>query len=150
MGWAELNIPEAPTTGNIDFDTWMSHTVRHLRDYLGAFHDRGDPAAVDFDLTDLTTDGDWYDLDLSSIVDEDAKAVSLYVYMLDDAHTSYIRFRKNGNSNDFNHAQVRSQVGGIYTNADLIVALDDDQVIEYKTTITTFDAIAITVKGWWK
>jgi hypothetical protein len=150
MPWAELNIPEAPPTGNVDFDTWMSQTVRYLRDYLGAFHDRGDPAAVDFDLTDLTTDGDWHDLDLSSIVDEDAKAVVLYVYLADDAHTSYIRFRKNGNTNDFNYSQIRSQVADIYINGDLIVALDDDQVIEYQTTNTTFNAIAITVKGWWK
>jgi len=32
------------------------------------FVDRGDPAAVDFDETDLTMDNTWRDLDLSSLV----------------------------------------------------------------------------------
>lgn len=113
-------------------------------------YDRGDPAAADFTLaTPLTTDGAYHDLDLSSIVPAGAKMVCLRVLVEDNAAGSYVRFRKNGNTNDLNYGEIYTQVSGVLNSADIIVACDVNRVIEYKATSTTFTGISITVKAWW-
>lgn len=114
----------------------------------GMYVDRGDPSAYDFELASLTTDGSPHDLDLSSIVPAGAKSVLLRVRVQDGATNSYILFRKNGNSNLFNTATVRTQAAGVYNDASLIVSCDTSRVIEYQASNTTFDAITITVAGW--
>ena len=111
--------------------------------------DRGDPASNDFEKEDLTTDGTWNDLDLSSIVPANAEAVLLYVAIDDDAVSSQIAFRKNGNTNEQALGRVRVQVANVYVDADMVISLDSNRVIEYKATNTTFTGISICVKGWW-
>jgi len=154
MTWAELEIPEAPETGNVDFDTWMSQTVKYLRDYLGAFHNRSDPSAYDFEVGDLTTDGTWQTganaLDLSSIVDADAKAVSFFCRIQDGSIAQYLQLRESGNSNAYSVGSLRTQVADNYISADFIVPYNSDQKVEYRGSNTAFTAIDIVVKGWWK
>lgn len=113
------------------------------------FADRGDPAANDYAVADLTTDGAWHDLDLSSIVPAGAKAVLLYVQILDNAASSLIVFRKNGIANSANAGVVSMQVANITNRADIIVACDTNRVIEYLATNTTWTSIGICVRGWW-
>jgi len=118
------------------------------RTALGITADRGDPAAVDFAVGDLTTDGTWRDLDLSGVVPAGAILVVLSVLITSSVGTDKISFRKNGNSNAVNIGTVIAQNLG--TNAgDIIVACDTNRVIEYATTNSAhFTVINITVKGW--
>lgn len=109
---------------------------------------RGDPAATDWDETDLTTDATWRDLDLSSVVPAGARFVHLLVEVTDDAANSLIKFRRNGNLNAIACPMVVAQVANQFVAHDIIVACDSARVIEYYATNTTFSAIDITVLGW--
>ncbi len=122
---------------------------REVSRSTAGYVDRGDPVAQDFDDADLTTDGAWHDLDLSSIVPNGAIAVALRLSVKDGAVDSRVRFRKNGNSNTANVAQIRTQVIDLFINADLKVGCDSNRVIEYWASSLAFTNIDITVKGWW-
>ncbi|MBN1823915.1 MAG: hypothetical protein JW803_06325, partial [Endomicrobiales bacterium] len=115
---------------------------------LNSFIDRGDPLNPDYD--DLDTDGEWHDLDLSSIVPADAKAVLLYVAMRDDTVQVAISLRREGNTNLANVGQLANQVVNAWVTSDYIIPCNSDRVIEYQTDNTTFTDLSITVKGWWK
>ncbi|GAH04535.1 unnamed protein product, partial [marine sediment metagenome] len=82
-------------------------------DDIGGFNDRGDPATDDANEGNLTTDGEWHDLDLSSIAPAGTTAVLLRVSVQDDAASSYVVFRKNGNSNSYANALIRTQVANV-------------------------------------
>jgi hypothetical protein len=147
----ELNIEYAPKTGNEELDPWNDRLVEYLRKYLSQPFDRGDPSSGDFAVGDLTTDGTWNDLDLSSIVPEDAIAVILNVVVKDaDGVGSNISFRKNGNSNTVNIASVQTQVANLNNDAQRTVFCDTDTKIEYKADDVSWTTISITVSGWYK
>jgi len=113
------------------------------------FVDRGDPSAVDFTETSLTTDGTWRDLDLSAIVGAGAKAVLLSVRITDNQTATEFSFRKNGNSNTINISKLNTQVANLPFYLDVIVPLDANGKIEYMGSNTPFSDISITVRGWW-
>ena len=110
--------------------------------------DRGDPASPDWEVGDLTTDGTWRDLDCSSIVSSDAIAILFNMYIKDDATNSYIQLRKNGNSNDNAVNTLRTQVANQGIDALFCIPCDSNQVVEYRSTNTTFTSIQITILGW--
>lgn len=114
--------------------------------------DRGDPADWDFDLTDLTTDSNWHDLDLSGIVAAGGAShlVHILIYILDDTSEKYITFQEKGNVNSYNTDPLYTQVANIYNAGSLLVMMDGDRIIQYKTSNTTFSGIYILVRGWWK
>lgn len=128
----------------------MTDTSIPVRYTEAKFYDRGDPASVDFDVGDITTDGSWYDLDLSSIVPAGTKLVLLHVAVNDNVSNSYIMFKKKGNTNSENRGMVRTQVADRTISTDIMVACDDNRVVEYLGSNDTFVAIEITVKGWFK
>ncbi len=114
----------------------------------GTYVDRGDPSVHDY-TNAFTTDGTWYDLDLSSVVPAGAIAVSLFVYLVDDATGSTLIFRKNGNSNEVNVSSCVTKIINTAFSFDVITVLDSNRVIEYKATNTTWTTIIVSVKGWW-
>jgi hypothetical protein len=147
----ELNIEYAPESENSEQDVWHDRIVEYLRKYLSQPFDRGDPSAVDFSLGDLTTDATWRDLDLSSIVPEDAIAVMLRVNVLDaDGVSSAIQFRKKGNSNSISAPTVRTIVANVYNDAQPLVFCNTSRVIQYYADDVTWTAITIAVTGWFK
>lgn len=107
-----------------------------------------DPATADFTASDLTTDGNWHDLDLSSIVPAKATAVAVRVYVKDDAAGSFIQFRRNGATNKAVAAVVRTQVSDVYSDGFVIVACDSASKIEYRTSNVSFTALNIVICGW--
>lgn len=113
------------------------------------FHDRGDPSGWDLVVGSMSTDGAWHDWDLSAIVPAGTTAVLLAVQVGDDAIDKSVAFRKNGNTNTFNAAQVRTQVANQMITVDVIVACDTNRVIEYWTSSNTFSNINILVRGYW-
>ncbi len=115
----------------------------------GGYVDRGDPSANDFTQADLTEDATWRDLDLSSVVPAGAIAVHLSYTIEDDAVESRLSFRKNGNVNEFNRSNIRTQVADILNDGDTVVSCDANRIIEYYATNTTWTSIAIKIRGWY-
>lgn len=114
-----------------------------------SFIDRGDPDSPDFSANGFVKDGNWHDLDLSSIVPKGAKAVTLTVLIVVTETTKALRFRKKGNLNVPNISQMWNLVANLPYTADLIVACNSNRVIEYLVDPSTWTDIEITVKGWW-
>lgn len=114
-----------------------------------AFVNRGDPAVADLTDADLSTDGAWHTIDLSSIVPAGTKAVALFCLIFDDAAQSELSFRTNGNVNNSNLSSLYTQVANIINSADVVVPLDANRNIQYKAANVGWIAIEITVKGWW-
>lgn len=108
--------------------------------------DRGDPSGYDF--TSFTTDANWHDLDLSSVVPAGAKLVLLHVWVVDGSVGSGIVFRKNGNSNSYNESFVSVQAATVTAFASIWVFCDANRVIEYLASNITFTSISVVVGGW--
>jgi len=113
---------------------------------VSPWHDRGDPAASDWDEGDLTEDAAWHELDLTAAtVPASAKLVLLRVVMVTGAQEGVAYFRRAGNANTI--------------NASAVLEVSDDQgrdvwvtpnagVIEYMLDFTGGLSIDITVAGW--
>jgi hypothetical protein len=114
-----------------------------------SYYDRGDPADADFVKTDLTTDGAWHELDLSGIVPEGAKAVSISLYIVDNLAGQIVRFRRAGNVNIFAITGTATQVAYVPIFTHCICAVDENRKIEYYCSNTSFTGIQITINGWW-
>lgn len=110
------------------------------------FVDRGDPSSADFTESDLTIDGSWYELDLSTIIPEAATLVLLRGFILDTTSDDEVRFREPGNLNDFNCAVLRTG-GGANMAQDLWV-VPSNQKIEYNAISGASPDIDITIGGW--
>ena len=115
----------------------------------GVLVDRGDPAIVDFSVGDLTTDGNWHDLDLSAIVPVGTKAVHLRIQASDDVPDRSFHLRKKGSSNNLNSAQLRTQVANVSVHNDCVVSCDSNRVIEYKAANTVWTTLYVIVRGWY-
>jgi len=117
-----------------------------------SYTSRGDPNGPDFDKNDLVYDNAYHDLDLSAIVSAGASQVTLFVKLAYSVTggTINVYFGKNGNSNDYNMAALRSASSCPLVFARFNIECDTNRVIQYKiasgTECTTCD---ITVCGWW-
>lgn len=131
--------------------TYISAQTISAADILaddGFFVYRGSCTAYDYQLADLTI-GAWTDLTLSSIVSTNAKTVLLRVLFANNASTSYIQFRRNGQSNEYDLARLYTQVVSKTMAGDLWVTMDSNYTIEYYLATGT-SSISITVGGWLK
>lgn len=165
----QLLVPEAGltlsdnTTGDVStarhgFAPKAPDNARKFLDGTGAWSsvlvDRGDPSAVDFDLTYLqtsprATDGNWYDLDLSSIVPAGANFVFVRTALVDnDASRGTLMLRKNGNSNTINSFRAATQDQGDSFQGFGMVACDANRVIEFNATNITWSTLNIIIIGW--
>lgn len=120
-----------------------------MKGIYSMYVDRGDPANYDFDKTDLTTDGAWHELDLSAIITEQAKAVLIAVATKGGATGWNIVLKKNGNSNNINHASVQTKLVATTENGSIIVSPDIDRKIEYRIDNQAWTLIKMGVRGWW-
>lgn len=151
---AETIIDDTPGDGdtthapsaNWAFDHDADATAHHTKPAV--FVDRGDPAAVDWDQGDLTEDGTWNDLDLSSIVPAGAIAVLFTMVGIHATAGQYFWMRENGNTNQVNVSRFYATTSGAALAADMIVACDANRVIEYNGQ-SAFAAIELSVRGWW-
>lgn len=113
------------------------------------FIDRGDPAIHDFGREDLNIDFNWHDLNLSTIVPKEAKAVTLFTYIIALEPGSNIWFRKKSNTHTQNISRTETQIDGRGISSDHIIACDENQIIQYRIAAATWSTLTITVKGWW-
>jgi hypothetical protein len=118
------------------------------------FTDRGDPANADFEIGDLTVDGNWHALGLGLIVPQEAEIVCIRgLIQLNESNAddwASIELRTNGNSNARNTSQlsVYNEVvaGGTpsafkFITGDMWVTMDSNNGIEYRVTGSTLAAI---------
>ena len=111
---------------------------------------RENPADYDYEVGDFTTNANYHDLDLSSIVtDASAKAVLLHLYGMDDHPDYQVRLRKNGDTYHRNIGRILTQVANVGVSADVIIPIDSTRIIEYWATNEAWTRIQIHVKGWW-
>lgn len=129
---------------------WLIDMVIEAIGIPPTFIDRGDPDQPDYDVTELTKDATWHELDLSGIVPEGATAVTLSILIHAAAVQNQLYFRRAGNSEALNIAAITSTVVGLIQTNDFIVAVDENRKIEYNLTALNWNIIFITVKGWWK
>ena len=113
------------------------------------YKDRGDNADYDFTLGSFIRDGDWHELDLSSIAGAKAQLVHIRLMGKHNATDVELNFRTNGNSNERNIAMLRIIVADIYNSVDIDIYTDVDGKIEYKGTTGAFSEIYLSVRGWW-
>lgn len=118
---------------------------------IGTFHgyvDRGAISAYDFQQSDLTTDEEWHDLDLSAIVPTNAKLVHLRLELKDDSVGAFILLRKKGSSDNYNNGRKAILVADLFHYESEFVALGPGCTIQYLTFDTTWTNIRIAVRGW--
>jgi len=112
----------------------------------------GTLAAYDFTEVDITQDGAWHDLDLSSIVPVGTKAVTLsiglYTYA-DIAETIY--FRKKGVLDSVNIARADNTILGRGQVSDVLVGVNSDRKIQYYVThsVQAIGSIQIVIRAWY-
>lgn len=111
---------------------------------------RGDISEQDFTAPDLTLNGQWYDMDLSSAIpDSDAVAAQIKLVGRHSAAPIYFGLRPNGHSNTINSTYLRMQLNNVFIEHDCWVQLDEDLKIEYIGQ-GALDSINVCVKGWLK
>jgi len=127
----------------VDGDAYFEGAV------YGTFNNRGDPSTWDFRETNLVLDGNWHDLDLSSIVPSGATAVLIRMQVVHPTTVGqYFEIRKKGNSNVHSSSQVLNQVGNVWSVGDYIIICDSNRIVEYRSTVA-FSGVGIVIKGWW-
>lgn len=113
-----------------------------------SYVDRGDDAGVHFTTGAFTTDGNWHDLSLAAYVPAGVRVVHILLNIRDDLTNQAVELRENGNANAFNEYFNRTQVANISICDDILISCDENRVIEYMFTNTTWTYIALQVRGW--
>lgn len=112
------------------------------------YQDRGDPTTWDWLKLNLILNGEWQNLDCSSIVPAGTKVIEFYVEIAaTNQGWGEFKMRKKGNLNNYN-------VDGLYviksgnTFGKMRVPCNANRVVEYfgDPTIST---VTITITGWW-
>ena len=110
--------------------------------------DRGDPSGYDFASGSFTKDGEWHDLDLSSIVPAGERLVYIRVNFYDNLVNSYAWFKPKANSNTINSSARRIQAANLAQDMMFFIVCDANGIIQYNFTNTTYNFINFTVLGW--
>lgn len=120
-----------------------------MRGIYPMYVDRGDQASYDFAKEALQLDGAWHDLDLSAYVPKTARAVFIIGHVEGGGIDWTIMFRKNGNTNEINHGGMETIRAGVERHRSSIVAIGNDQIIEYKADNQAWTTLDLGVRGWW-
>ena len=99
-----------------------------------------------FDQKDFIRDGEWHDLDLSSVIPEGAKIVMLDISVKNDIVSSFLKLRENGNINEVNIAEVRTLVAGVWNSQEGWVACDENRMVEYSASPDIL--LHVKIRGW--
>jgi hypothetical protein len=114
-----------------------------------SFVDRGDPEFYDWEGDALISDGDWHELDCSSIVPEGTKAILFRVACRATTIAEYIIMRKKGNINYCNIGELHPYAANTWATAEMIIACDTNKKVEYAFSVATWTGKQLTVAGWW-
>ena len=111
------------------------------------FVDRGDPAAPDWTHADLTCDGDWHVLDLTTVNAAIAGATEVQLRLVFTSQSGHVKFRRHGCVNEVNVEERYYYYTYLQKYTTIHVAPDENGRIDYwAASGTHFD---LTVSGWW-
>lgn len=121
-------------------------------DYMreeGFFEHRADQPGYDWITFDFPVAGTWYDLDLTAIVPEHAKAVLFRIVLRSTAAGNYCAVRRKGYTQNKVASYVDVSVANMYEREDIIVGIDTDRIVQAVKQQAQINAMLIVVKGWW-
>jgi len=137
--WVKTETPNTPWFTN---DAGDDHQ-------LMTYVDNTD-STIGWDHNSLTVDGNWYDLDCSSIVPLGTKAINFMVYFRHPTAFGanvWGLIRKNGNTNTDNVIASYSYAANIVTRFMGVVACDSSRKCEYNFA-SGMNLIGVCVMGW--
>ncbi len=112
------------------------------------FVDRGDPAAYDFEVGVLTTDGVWRDLDVSGVVPSGAIAVQFFLQVVIAGPGYTAKIRKKGNTNTYNALTVTTIYANQTSGVIGIVPVGTSPGFQYWCENGIWSAVNILIQGW--
>lgn len=133
----------------IDYSPSLAIQVEEAIDMK--YVDRGDPANVDFEETDLTLDGLPHNLDLAAIVPPEGANHLVHVVIIGESSAAGIpilELRKPGNTHWRNEDGFGMPVATLMGSGSAWVMMDSNREINYRAPATA-TAIKITVRGYW-
>jgi len=110
--------------------------------------DRGDIASVDFNISTLTADGDWHDLDISAIVGTGEKLVVIESNLKDNAGGKEMLVRTKGNVNEINISPCGTIKADKTCSRNLLLSTNENGVVQYKIESGIWEITDLTVRGW--
>lgn len=132
---------------------WLIDIIKEwciAQGYLTAgFVNRGDPTSDDFAIGDFTLDGMKHDLDLSSIVPENASGVVFILTIKSDATGDWCFWLPSEHIRAYNGSRRRTQVANIIVSADFTLPIGPSRNLKYEFKVANWEIINVTVKGWW-
>lgn len=136
-------------TGNLDMGVGLTVDGIDISaaNYL-TFVDRGDIANYDWDKDGLTTDGNYHDLDLSSIIPVGTKLVMFRVIAASAGAGQSFGIKEKGNSNAPNVFKVYCTEPGSGHKEDGFVVPDANRKVEYAASDIVWGVLDVAVVGW--
>lgn len=116
------------------------------------WYNRGDEDVEDWLVGDLVKDGNWHDLDLTSIIPIGASLVLIKIKASHTISTQVIAFRTKGVIND-NAVQYRytHETAAVFIYDDLMLQPDSNGIIQYKFgSAETWIVLSLRIMGWLK
>lgn len=105
----------------------------------------------DFNETSMTFDGNWYTLDLSSIIPANATCVNIHSRCIANpaVANSVLYFRKDSATGNYNTCAVRCQVTDFYIAMRFLLGVGANRTIQYRALNgNNFTGAKITIRGW--
>jgi len=109
------------------------------------FTDKGDVDALDYEIGDLTIDGQWNELDLSSKVGAAKVLVCIRAFLDTTVAGKIGKFKTNGSTYNYNSPQIITSVASKAIAFDIWVVTDAAGKIEYWFTADLAGTIRLTV-----
>ncbi|MBA7524151.1 hypothetical protein ES705_16288 [subsurface metagenome] len=110
--------------------------------------DRGDIDAVDYNVTSLTANDNWQDLDISGIVGTGRKLVVIESNLKDNAGGKVMLVRTKGNVNEINISPCGTIKADKTCSRNLLLSTDENGVVQYKIESGIWSITDLTVRGW--
>ncbi len=128
---------------------WLFEAFLEYVRQQGIYIYRGDPVNLDFTVVDFTDDNAWHELNVSTFVPANAKAIDVVLVVRNLGAGRTILLRRAGQINDANVATLCTQAANVPCAGDLTIPVDSDRKFEYKLDAGNWVIISFTVKGWW-
>ncbi|GAI28680.1 unnamed protein product [marine sediment metagenome] len=103
----------------------------------------------DFQLSDLTQDGNWYNMDLTALVPAGATQVKFQLTYRTANIADRFMMREKGNFNTWNIASLRPHAPNQYRDYIFLVTPNADRFVQYRFVGTDCNFLRMTVCGWW-
>jgi len=129
-------------------DNAMRAILEAAREY-GMYEARPDYTEFDWTIADFPNRRTWYDVDLSGIVPEHAKAVVLHAFITSDHIGTNLFIRPKGYTAYEIRSCLSTQAAGIVMQGDIIASIGEQRMIQVHHAWFALTVLNLVVKGWW-